>query len=297
MSMVTLADIEQAAHRIGPHIRHGKARRVPGERLWVVPENRQPTGSFKVRGALNAVARLAERGVAHVIAQSSGNHARATAYAASRHGLRVTVVLPDTAPELKVAAARAQGAEVVIVPPALREETCVALADHLGATIVGSDDFDVIAGHGSVGLDLPASGTVLVPVCNGGLLAGVAVAVKAYAPSVRVVGVEPELAADGVASFRAGRRVAWPVEETYRTIADGLRAPSLGALAWRHIHRYVDDMLTVDEETITVAADLLHTSLAERAEPSGAVATAAYLLHRDALPPGPVTAVLSGGNV
>ncbi|MEU9831285.1 pyridoxal-phosphate dependent enzyme [Streptosporangium sp. NPDC048047] len=301
MSLVTEADVAAATTRIAAFVRRTPLLRLPGERLWIKPENRQPTRSFKVRGALNAVGRLAERGVGHVIAQSSGNHAQAVAYAAGRHGLRVTVVLPDTAPALKVEAARRFGAEVVIVPPALREVTCLALADRLAATVVGSDDSDVIAGHGSVGdeiaRDQSRAGVILVPVCNGGLLAGVAVAAKAVDPAIRVIGVEPELAADGADSFRAGRRIAWPVGRTYRTVADGLRGPVLGALAWEHIHRYVDDMLTVSEESIGAAADLLRRELGERAEPSGAVTTAAYLTHRATLPPGPVTAVLSGGNV
>ncbi|GAA4236719.1 threonine dehydratase [Streptosporangium album] len=301
MSLVTAADVAAATTRIAPFVRRTPLLHLPGERLWVKPENRQPTRSFKVRGALNAVGRLAERGVGHVIAQSSGNHAQAIAYAAGRHGLRATVVLPDTAPELKVMAARKLGAEVVIAPPALREVTCLALADRLAATVVSSDDFDTIAGHGSagteIGRDLSRAGTILVPVCNGGLLAGVAVAAKAVDPAIRVIGVEPELAADGVASFRSGRRTAWPVQQTYRTVADGLRAPVLGALAWEHIHRYVDDMVTVSEDSIEAAVDLLWQELGERAEPSGAVATAAYLTHRATLPAGPVMAILSGGNV
>ncbi|MGW2222599.1 threonine ammonia-lyase [Nonomuraea sp. NPDC001684] len=299
--LVTAADVRAAGDRIAPYVRRTPLLRLPGERLWVKPENRQPTRSFKVRGAANAVGRLAGRGVRHVVAQSSGNHAQAIAYAAAEHGVRATVVLPDTAPELKVSAARRLGAEVVIVPPALREEACLALADRFGATVIGSDAFDVIAGHGSAGteicLDLPDAGTVLVPVCNGGLLAGIAVAVKAADPAIRVIGVEPELAADGTASFRSGTRTAWPVELTYRTRADGLRAPVLGALAWEHVHRYVDDMVTVTEDAIDAAAGLLHRELGERAEPSGAVATAAYLAHQAHLPPGPVVAVLSGGNV
>ncbi|MDP9868126.1 MULTISPECIES: threonine ammonia-lyase [Streptosporangium] len=301
MSLVTAADVAAATARIAPSVLRTPLLRLPGERLWVKPENRQPTRSFKVRGAVNAVGLLAERGVGHVIAQSSGNHAQAIAYAAGEHGLRATVVLPDTAPELKVLAARRLGAEVVIAPPALREVTCLALADRLAATVVRSDDFDIIAGHGSAGTeicrDLPRAGTILVPVCNGGLLAGVAVAAKAVDPAIRVIGVEPELAADGVASFRSGRRTAWPVQQTYRTRADGLRAPVLGALAWEHIHRYVDDMVTVSEDDIGAAADLLWQELGERAEPSGAVTTAAYFAHRATLPAGPVVAVLSGGNV
>ncbi|MFI7127961.1 threonine/serine dehydratase [Nonomuraea sp. NPDC050153] len=188
MTLVTMADVTAATTRIAPYVRRTPLLRLPGERLWIKPENRQHTHSFKVRGAVNAVARLAERGVGHVIAQSSGNHAQAVAYSAAGHGVRATVVLPDTAPELKVGAARRLGAEVVIVPPALREHTCLALADRLAATVVGSDDFDVIAGHGSTGIeigrDLSDAGTILVPVCNAGLPAGIAVAAKAVHPAI-----------------------------------------------------------------------------------------------------------------
>ncbi|MEV0198034.1 pyridoxal-phosphate dependent enzyme [Nonomuraea sp. NPDC050691] len=300
MCLVKAADVSAATARIAPFVRRTPLLPLPGERLLLKPENRQPTRSFKVRGAVNALGRLAEEGVRHVVAQSSGNHAQAIAYAAATYGLRATVVLPDTAPELKVTAARRLGAEVVIAPPALREVTCLALADRLGATVVGSDDFDVIAGHGSAGAeicrDLPEAGTILVPVCNGGLLAGVAVAAKETDPAITVIGVEPELAADGAASFRSGTRTAWPVEQTYRTRADGLRAPTLGALAWEHIRRYVDDMVTVSEDSIGAAAGVLWGKLGEHAEPSGAVATAAYLTHHTELPAGPVVAVISGGN-
>lgn len=290
---VTLADVRSAAERI----RHA-VHRTPllGDGGFLLkPENRQRTGSFKARGAFNAVARLTAD---HVLAQSSGNHGRAVAYAAARHGLRATVVLPDTAPTLKVDAVHALGAHVVVVPPALRESTTVELAARTGAVVVGSADFDVIAGHGTVGAeivaDLPEVGTILVPVCNGGLLAGVAAAVKAVSPGTRVVGVEPALAADAAESVRLGTLVRWPVDQTYRTIADGLRAPVLGELAWRHIRVLVDDIVTVDEDSIVAAQEFLSGRYGVRAEPSGAVATAAYLTGQSR---GTTVAVVSGGNV
>ncbi|MFI7426589.1 threonine/serine dehydratase [Micromonospora sp. NPDC049836] len=300
--LVTVRDVAEAADLIGP-----ATHRTPllgpaagdGGRLWIKPENQQRTGSFKVRGALNAVARLT--GVDHVLAQSSGNHGLAVAYAASRHGLRATVVLPDTAPPVKVAAVRASGARVVVVPAALRESTTVELCASTGAAPVGSADFDVIAGHGTVGAeivaDLPQVGTVLVPVCNGGLLAGVAVAVRALAPQARVVGVEPALAGDAAESVRRGRLVRWPVARTYRTIADGLRAPVLGELAWQHIRALVDDVVTVDEESIVAAQEFLFDRFGVVAEPSGAVATAAHLSRAAGPAGGGTVAVVSGGNV
>ncbi|MEQ0559937.1 pyridoxal-phosphate dependent enzyme [Amycolatopsis sp. NEAU-NG30] len=294
--LVTEADVARAAALIGPSIRRTPLI-GPVDGLWLKPENRQRTGSFKVRGALNAVARLT--GVRHVLAQSSGNHGRAVAYAAARYGLRATVVLPDTAPALKVDAVRALGADLVVVPPSRRESATAELRASTGAAVIGSADFAVIAGHATVGAEivreLPDVGTVLVPVCNGGLLAGVAVAVKALSPGTRVVGVEPELAGDAAESLRLGRLVRWPVSRTYRTIADGLRAPVLGELAWQHVKALVDDIVTVDEDSIADAQTFLADRFGVVAEPSGAVATAAYRTGR--VPGGTAVAVVSGGNV
>ncbi|MDX3189838.1 pyridoxal-phosphate dependent enzyme [Streptomyces sp. MN03-5084-2B] len=295
MTLVTEADIAQAAALIGPSLLPTPLA-GPVDGLWIKPEHRQRTGSFKVRGALNAVARLPGR--QHVLAQSSGNHGRAIAYAATRHGLRATVVLPDTAPTLKVDAVRALGAEVVIVPPARREPATAELLASTGAALVGSADFAVIAGHATVGAEivreLPSAATVLVPVCNGGLLAGVAAAVKALSPTTRVVGVEPALAGDAAESLRTGRLVRWPVARTYRTIADGLRAPVLGELAWHHIRVLADDIVTVDEDDIVTAQAFLLEAFGVLAEPSGAVAAAAHLTGRVG---GTAVAIVSGGNI
>ncbi|MFJ8912674.1 threonine/serine dehydratase [Amycolatopsis sp. NPDC102389] len=294
--LVTGADVARAADRIRNSVRRTPVL-GPVDGLWIKPENRQRTGSFKVRGALNAVAGL----TGHVLAQSSGNHGRAVAYAAAREGVKATVVLPETAPALKVDAVRALGAEVVVVPPGERESATAELLARTGATLITSADFAVIAGHGTVGAeivtDLPNAGAVLVPVCNGGLLAGVAVAVKAYSPGTRVIGVEPELAADAADSFRTGRLTRWPVSRTYRTIADGLRAPVLGELAWEHVKTLVDDVVTVDEESIVAAQAFLFDRFGVVAEPSGAVATAAHLTGRAGPLGGATVAVVSGGNV
>ena len=298
--MVSAREVAEAAARIAPHVeRTPLVRAVDG--LWVKPESLQPTGSFKVRGAVNAVARLAARGdVTQVVAQSSGNHGQALAYAASLFGLQTTVVVPDTAPQLKVDAIRRRGASLVVVPPARREAVAVELSEAPGAALVRSDDLDVIAGHATAGLeiahDLPFD-VLLAPVCNGGLLAGVAVAAKACKPDAVVIGVEPELAADAYQSFRLGRRVRWSTDLTYRTVADGLRAPVLGQQAWRHIRRHVDAIVTVTDESIVEAMRVLRNETGLMAEPSGAVATAAFLTRRDALARGRAVAVLSGGNV
>jgi threonine dehydratase len=295
--LVGLDEVLAAADRIAAHTRRTPLLRVPGAPLWIKCENQQPTGSFKVRGAVNAVAGV--RGP--VVAQSSGNHGQAMAYAGARFGVPVTVVVPDTAPAPKVAAIRRLGAAVRTVAPELRERATVDLARRTGATLVRSDAPEVIAGQGTVGLeialDLPEADVVLVPVGNGGLLAGVAAAVKALHPGTAVIGVEPALAADAAQSLRSGRLVSWPVAETYRTVADGLRLASLGPRAWEHVRRYVDDIVTVDEDSIRAAMDVLLGDLGLVAEPSGAVAAAAYLFHPGALPGGTTVAVLSGGNV
>lgn len=289
LPLLGLADVLGAADRIAPHTARTPLLRVPGGDLWVKPEGWQPTGSFKVRGAVSAVSRVD----GPVIAQSSGNHGQALAYAGTRFGRHVTVVVPDTIPGPKATAMRRLGATLVVVPPARREETCLELA--AGGTLVAADGPDVLAGQATVGLEildaLPSVETVLVPVGNGGLLAGVAAVVKALDPRIRVVGVEPALAGDAAESFRLGTRVRWPVEQTYRTVADGLRLATVGAGAWEHIVRWVDDVVTVPEEAIVAAVDgLLDLGLV--AEPSGAVATAGYRASY-----GTTVAILSGGNV
>lgn len=288
--LLGLADVLDAADRIAPHTVRTPLLRVPGRDLWVKPESWQPTGSFKVRGAVSAVSRLT---AGRVVAQSSGNHGQALAYAGGRFGRPVTVVVPDTVPGPKAAAMRRLGATLVVVPPADRDRVCRELA--AGGVLVEADGPDVLAGQATVGVEildaLPGVDTVLVPVGNGGLLAGVAAAVKATDPRVRVVGVEPALAGDAAESFRRGTRVRWPVERTYRTVADGLRLPTVGARAWEHIARWVDDVVTVPDEAILAAVDgLLDLGLV--AEPSGAVATAGWRPEH-----GTAVAVLSGGNV
>jgi len=282
-----------------------------GRRLYLKPESLQPTGAFKIRGAYNRLAALTpEERARGVVAQSSGNHAQAVAYAARALGIKAVIVMPDTSPAVKVDNTRSFGAEVVIVPMHERDTTPRELVERHGYVWVPPyDDPYVIAGQGTVGLELAedlaelaARGepvdTVLVPVSGGGLISGVAAALKRTAGlSVRVVGVEPELAADAAESLRAGERRAWSFADTHRTVADGLRTNSLGVLPWEHVRRYVDDIVTVSEEEIREAVGVLARRGRLVAEPSGAVTTAAYL-HRAAELPGRVfAAVVSGGNI
>ncbi|MEU4927572.1 threonine/serine dehydratase [Streptomyces yokosukanensis] len=273
--------------------------------LLLKAEHLQLLGSFKVRGAFNAVASLPEEVRARgVITFSSGNHGKAVAHAAALHGVKATVVMPDTAPAVKVDGVRALGATVELVPPERRDIHPYELAARSGAQVVHPFDArDVIAGQGTLGLEIlqqaPDLSAVLVPVSGGGLISGVAVAIKTLRPDVRVIGVEPELAADAAVSLRTGERAVWPTEDVYRTRADGLRATSLGALPWEHIRRLVDDIVTVSEDDISRALRCLACHGKQVVEPSGAVAPAA-LLFGSFVPPagaGPVVAVVSGGNV
>jgi threonine dehydratase len=298
MGLVTIADIQAAADIV-----KDAAVRTPllrfDDGLWLKPESLQPVGAFKIRGAYHALARLPEDVRARgVVAYSSGNHAQAVAYAAKLFGVPAVIVVPDTTPRVKVDATRSHGAEVIEVPMALRESRAAELVVERGATLIPPFDHpDVIAGQGTVGLevvaDLPDVTTVLVPVSGGGLISGVATAVKALSPSTRVVGVEPELAGDAAESLRAGTLVRWSADDRVRTVADGLRAePS--ELTFAHMRAYVDDIVTVSEEQIGDAVGRLARQARLVVEPSGAVTLAAYL---GATFPGRTVAVLSGGNV
>jgi threonine dehydratase len=304
MDLTTLDDVRAAQDRIA-----GVAVRTPllparwADGLWLKPENLQPTGAFKIRGAMNKIASLTaaerDRGV---ITHSSGNHAQAFAHAAGRFGIKAVAVMPDVAPLVKQAATRAEGAEIILVPPAERESRVAALVSAYGYVEVPPyDDPAIIAGQGTVGLeivdDLPDVDVVLVPVSGGGLISGVAAAVKALRPDARVIGVEPELAADARESLHSGRLVGWTAEATYRTIADGLRVTRLGDRNWMHVQALVDDIVTVSDDEIREAVRLLARRARLVAEPSGAAATAAHLFHGPELPDGRTVAVVSGGNL
>jgi len=310
MSLVDLEDLRAAQRRIA-----GTAVRTPlmpcpwaeqpdGRRLWLKPESLQPTGAFKIRGAFNRLAALTEdersRGV---VAQSSGNHAQAVAYAAQRLGIKAVIVMPDTSPAVKVENTRSFGAEVLVVPAEQRDTLPPELvAAHGYVWVPPYDDPYIVAGQGTVGLEIAEDApddldTVLVPVSGGGLISGMAAALKLTCPGVRVIGVEPELAADAQESLRKGVRTAWPIADTYRTIADGLRTPAVGVLPFEHLTAYVDDIVTVSEQEIKDTVALLARRGRLVAEPSGAVAPAAYFHRAQELGGRVFAAVLSGGNV
>jgi threonine dehydratase len=284
---------------------HG-SEKADSRRLYLKPENLQPIGSFKLRGAYNKVASLSEEERRHgVITYSSGNHGQGVAYAARAMGVKAVIVMPRNAPAVKREATIALGAEIILVGPASSERQAKAeelAAQHGYAIVPPYNDEMIIAGQGTMGLeilaDLPEVETVIVPVGGGGMLSGIATAIKLSKPTIKVIGAEPALAADAQASLRSGKIVHSSAEDTTRTLADGLRTQSIGPINFEHIRRYVDDIVTVTEDEIRSATQRLASDPKTLAEPSGAVAVAAFLFHRDELPETTVNvAVISGGNI
>jgi len=306
--MVKLVDIHEARSRID-----GITVRTPllpleheGHTLHLKPENLQPIGAFKLRGAYNKIASLTDEERARgVITYSSGNHAQGVAYAARALGTKAVIVMPRNAPAIKRDATAALGAEIVFVGPSGVERQVKAeelAAEHGYVIVPPYDDEKIIAGQGTAGLeileDLPEVELVLVPIGGGGLISGMSTAVKLSKPNTKVVGVEPEMAADAQASLRTGEIVKFPADQVLQTCADGLRAQYVGTLTFEHIRRYVDDIVTVTEDEIMQTVRILAVNPQTVAEPSGAVATAAWLFHRDSLPKSNFTvAVISGGNI
>lgn len=281
--------------------------RVCGSEVWFKPENLQETGSFKIRGAFNkllALNEIAEKeGVplGGVVTDSSGNHGLGVAYAAAFLGLPATVVVPQNAVQVKVEAIREWGAEIVVYGTTSTERE--AEAQRISATqglayIHSYDDPEVIAGQGTIGLEivtaLPDVEMVLVPIGNGGLISGVAMAVKSLNPSCTVIGVEPEGSCCMYESRKAGRPVELPATET---IADGLRGRNPGALTFPMVQAYVDDLVLVTEDEIKESFKVILLQARLLSEPSGAVAFAALLAGKVAVRNKKVVAVISGGNV
>ena len=308
----TRAELQAAAHRVAANAFRTPLVRLPLERaptpVYAKAENLQRTGSFKLRGATNFLARLAPDVRARgVVTHSSGNHAQGVACAAALAGVPATIVIPEGAPEVKVRRTAAWGAKIVRCTndKASREGTAERLAAELGATLVPPYDHPwIVEGQASVGLeiaqDLPDVANVLVCVGGGGLLAGVASALRALGSAANVVGVEPTLAADAGASFREGRIVTWSAEAVLRTVADGVRTQSLGAVNFEVIRATVDAFVDVDDEAILDGAAWMMREAHLTVEPTGALAFAAYRrLVAEASPllrPGPTVVVLSGGN-
>ena len=308
--LVSIEQIRSAAARIASIAVKTPLVRAPfpgvaGE-VWLKAESLQPIGAFKIRGAANKILQLGSEEIARgVITYSSGNHAQGVAYVAREVGAKAVIVMPSNAPAIKRAATLALGAQVVDVGLASSERLAVAeqlVHEHGYVVIPPYDDEQIIAGQATCGLEiveaLPDVDLVLAPVSGGGLLGGVAAAVKQLRPQCKVFGVEPELAGDTAESFRTGSIVTWPAELTSRTLADGLRTQSVGERNFAHLQAFVDGIITVTEAEIRAAMRAIVAVSRLVPEPSGAVAAAALLFHAAELPVyTKAVAIVSGGNV
>lgn len=322
--LVDLAAIGATRARLTGWVLRTPLVAMGGSGVLLKAESLQPTGSFKVRGAFGAIGGLdGDARARGVVAHSSGNHAQAVAFAAARLGVSATIVMPDDAPAVKLERTRAAGATVIVVGPASDERSgrAAEIAAAEGRTMVEPYDSDsVITATATIALEIledaeamrlteaPLPGgdvervaplELYVPISGGGLAAGVATATKLTDPTVRVIGVEPELAADAQESLARGERVAWPAEAVARTLADGLRVRQVGARPWPHLQAHLDEVVTVSEEEIRAAMRTVAWEARLVAEPSGAVAAAAALAGRGGAggPPQRRVAILSGGNV
>jgi threonine dehydratase len=305
--MVSFADIAAAHERIQAH-----AKRTPvmtsatvdaltGASVFFKCENFQRMGAFKFRGAYNALSQLPEeRRKNGVIAFSSGNHAQAVALAGRLLGIKTLIVMPEDAPKVKLAATRGYGAEIVqYTKSQSRDEVAGRLAKERNLTLIPPFDHEhVIAGQGTAGKELVEDAgpldVLLVPCGGGGLLSGCAIAAKHLLPKVKVYGVEPEAGDDATQSFVKKRLVTIAVPDT---IADGARTPSLGKLTFPIVLRYVDDMITVNDDELAQAMFFLWERMKIVVEPTGALAFAALFNEKIKTRGQRVGVVLSGGNV
>ncbi|MCA1584260.1 MAG: threonine/serine dehydratase [Acidobacteria bacterium] len=312
LGLVTLEDIRAAAARIRPTARVTPLVEAPwpgsqpagaDRPLWLKCENLQPMGAFKIRGAINMLAHLSADQLARgVITYSSGNHGQAVALAARERGARAVIVMPTTAPAIKVDGARGYGADVLFAGTTSTDRKVRAEqeAEARGLTIVPPFDHPwIIAGQGTSGLEIleqaPDVATVFVPMGGGGLISGVAAALKLSKPEVRVVGVEPEGAPKMTRSREAGHPVTL---EWSASIADGLLTMRPGDLTFKHVQAFVDTIVTVTDEQIARAVAWLSRHARLVVEPSGAATVAAVAAGlSDPSLDGPCVAIVSGGNV
>ena len=303
-----LKDIECAAERLKPILHHTELdmsstfSEMTGGEVYLKCENRQKTGSFKIRGASNKIAALVERGgVTSVVASSAGNHAQGVAYAAHKFGIPATIVMPASASIAKVQATQGYGANVILHGDCYDDAYARAcqVCEAEGATFLHPyNDLEVMAGQGTLGLeilcDLPTVDMVVVPAGGGGLLAGVAAAIKQVNPRVEVIGVQAE-GADAIArSFREKKYIA---TDSVSTIADGIAVKAPGDMTVELINHYADDVVTVSDNEISEAILLLMERCKQIVEPSGATSVAAVLKGKVDVKDKKVVCLLSGGNI
>lgn len=307
-SFPTIQDILDARTRLKPHVRHTpllrahKIGETVGCNLYLKPETLQITGAFKIRGALNKALSLSKEEIANgIIATSSGNHAQGLAYAARMLGVRAILVLPVNTPKIKIENTKALGAEVVLFDgdtAARWKRVYEIAAENHYAPIHAFEDPIVMAGQGTIGCeildDLPEVDTVVVPVGGGGLISGIATAIKETRPSVRVIGVEPALTPKYFQSRINKTRTSLPLQNT---IADGLRISVPGQNPYPIIEKYVDEIVLVDDDYIVEGMRALAKDAKLIAEPAAAITVGALLAGAlDVKPEEKVCAVLSGGN-
>jgi len=308
LNSLTLASIQTARERLGDAIYYSPCQishslsELGGVPLHLKLENLQRTGSFKERGALNKLLTLttSER-AAGVIAASAGNHAQGVALHASQLGIRAMIVMPLATPLVKVAATRNFGAEVLL-HGASYDEACdeaLRICAERGMTFLHPfDDYEVIAGQGTIALELleqvPDLATVVVPIGGGGLISGIACALKETNPNISVLGVETERLPSMIRAQEAGEPVTLPAAAT---IADGIAVRRVGDLTLPLVNKYVDEIVTVDDEEVASAILVLLEQEKTLAEGAGAAALAAILQHKTTLPQGPTVALVCGGNI
>jgi threo-3-hydroxy-L-aspartate ammonia-lyase len=305
---VSFEDVLAAADRLA-----GRVHRTPllssstldamvGATVRAKSEHLQRTGSFKIRGALNRILQLtADEASRGVVAFSSGNHAQAVALAGLLCGVGVTIVMPSDAPSVKKAATLGYGAVVVEYDRVNQDRVAIAtsIAERQGSVLIPPfNDTNIIAGQGTAGLevaqDWPSVDIAVIPVGGGGLISGVAIALKGLIPGIRIIGVEPELGDDARQSLTAGHIVTIPQPDT---IADGVATPALGTLTFPIIQALVDEIVTVSEDEIREAVRFISLRMKQVVEPTGALTTAALLQHRIANITGlNVLTVFCGGN-
>jgi len=304
---LTLADIRAAHTRIRDRIHRtpvmtsAALNEQAGAQLFFKCENLQKIGAFKARGATNAVALLSdEEAKRGVVTHSSGNHAAALARAAKLRGIPAYIVMPSNCPQAKVASVRRYGAEVILCEPtyAARESNAKSVVERTGAAFIHPfNDYRVMAGQGTLALelleDVPDLTDILCPVGGGGLISGVATAIKSINPEIHVFGVEPKGADDAAQSLAAGRIIPCTAPDT---VADGLRG-TLGELTFEEIQRHVDGIVTVSESEIVNAMRAIWEVLKIIVEPSGAVAYGALVDGQLDMPGRRIGIILTGGNL
>lgn len=306
-SIVGIDDVRSAAARIRPHIHptpllptRSLSERA-GVEIRLKCENLQRAGSFKVRGAMNALLQLTpEQRKNGVVAFSSGNHAQGVALAAKTLGIKATIVMPENSVQMKVEATKAYGAEVVQggITSATRDTVAREIAQQTGAAVIPPfDDERIIAGAGTVGLEIveewPEVATVITPLGGGGLLSGIAIAVTSINRSADVYGVEPAAGNDGEQSFRSGRIVSI---DPPNTIADGARTLAIGQRNFAVMRECVKDVVSVDDASLLEAVKFAMYRTKLLIEPTGALGLAALFAGK-IKPRGPVAVVISGGNL